>query len=128
MQRVLVIAGATGVGKSALALRIAERLGCASISADSRQVYRGLRIGTAQPSAAERARVTHELVDFLPLDKRYSAQQFADDSRSRLDGIRRANQGVFVILARDRAPGVEEAAQRFKTVRVVSTVEYYLRD
>lgn len=58
---------------------------------------------------------------------RVAAQQFADDSGSRLSGIRRANQGVFVIQARDRVPGVDEAAQRFKTVRVVTTVEYYLR-
>ncbi|MEQ9398467.1 MAG: hypothetical protein RJQ04_04805 [Longimicrobiales bacterium] len=57
---------------------------------------------------------------------RLAAQQFADDSGSEIDGIRRANQGVFVILPRDNAPGVAEAAQRFKTVRVVTTVEYHL--
>ncbi len=58
---------------------------------------------------------------------RLAAQQFADDSGSGIGGIRRANQGVFVIMARDRAPGVDEAAQRFKTVRVVSTIEYHLQ-
>ena len=42
--------------------------------------------------------------------------------------IRRANQGVFVILARDRAPGIMEGSQLQKTVRVVSTIEYYLKD
>jgi hypothetical protein len=59
---------------------------------------------------------------------REAAEQFAQDSGSRLGGIRRANQGVFVILPRDRAPGIEESSQVEKTVRVVSTVEYLLVD
>jgi hypothetical protein len=59
---------------------------------------------------------------------REAAEQFAADSRSRIAGIRRANQGVFVILARDRAPGLSEPSQLEKTVRVVSTVEYLLED
>ena len=61
-------------------------------------------------------------------EARKSAEQFAKDSKSRLGGIRRANQGVFVILPRDEAPGVSEPGQIFKTVRVVTTVEYLLRD
>ncbi len=59
---------------------------------------------------------------------RESADQFATDSRSRLGGIRRANQGVFEILARDQAPGIQEQGQIAKRVRVVSTVEYFLKD
>lgn len=61
-------------------------------------------------------------------EARKAAEQFAKDSRSRLAGIRRANQGVFVILPRDEAPGITEPSQIVKTVRVVSTVEYRLRD
>ncbi len=59
---------------------------------------------------------------------REAAEQFALDSRSELGGIRQANQGVFVILPRDQAPGIDEAGQLNKTVRVVSTIEYYLKD
>jgi hypothetical protein len=59
---------------------------------------------------------------------REAADRFATDSRSRLGGIRRANQGVFEILARDQAPGVSEQGQISKRVRVVSTVEYFLKD
>lgn len=59
---------------------------------------------------------------------REAAVQFATDSGSQLGGIRRATQGVFVILPRDRAPGISEESQLHKTVRVVSTVEYDLRD
>jgi hypothetical protein len=59
---------------------------------------------------------------------RESAQQFARDSRSALGGIRTASQGMFEILPRDQAPGVQEESQLVKIVRVVSTVEYFLRD
>lgn len=59
---------------------------------------------------------------------RSSAKQFAHDSGSELGGIRRANQGVFVILARDKAPMLREESQIRKTVRVVSTIDYYLTD
>lgn len=59
---------------------------------------------------------------------REAAVEFAGDSNSRLGGIRRANQGVFQILPRDPVPGVGEQNRIEKTVRIVSTVEYYLRD
>jgi hypothetical protein len=58
---------------------------------------------------------------------RVAAEQFAADSRSDLAGIRQANQGVFVILPRDQAPGINEGAQLQKVVRVVSTVQYFLK-
>jgi hypothetical protein len=59
---------------------------------------------------------------------REAAEQFARDSKSRIGGIRRANQGTFEILARDKAPGITEESQISKTVRVVSTVEYALEN
>mgnify|MGYP002787157026 CR=1 FL=1 len=59
---------------------------------------------------------------------RESAEQFARDSRSSIGGIRQANQGYFEILPRDQAPGISEASQLTKRVRVVATVEYLLKD
>lgn len=59
---------------------------------------------------------------------REAAEQFARDSRSDLGGIRKANQGVFEIVGRDQAPGIMSEGQIAKTVRVVSTIEYFLRD
>jgi hypothetical protein len=59
---------------------------------------------------------------------REGAEQFARDSRSALGGIRRASQGVFEILPRDQAPGITQEGQLVKTVRVVTTVEYGLKD
>ena len=66
-------------------------------------------------------------------EARKAAEQFAKDSKSRLDGIHTANQGVFVILPRDataadQGPGRNEQSQILKTVRVVTTVEYLLRN
>jgi len=67
----LVLTGPTGSGKSALALDLAERLSAEIIAADSMTLYRGMDIGTAKPSAADRARIRHHLVDVL--DPRDSA-------------------------------------------------------
>lgn len=58
---------------------------------------------------------------------REAAEQFAKDSRTALGRIRQASQGVFVILPRDQAPGVNESSQLQKIVRVVSTVQYFLK-
>lgn len=80
MRRVLVIMGATATGKSGLALALAEAAGREIVSADSRQIYRGLRVGTAQPTADERARVPHHCVDFLAPSERWSARAFAEEA------------------------------------------------
>ncbi len=58
---------------------------------------------------------------------REAAEQFARDSKSEIGEIRQASQGVFEILPRDQAPGISEESQIFKTVRVVSTIDYALR-
>jgi len=57
---------------------------------------------------------------------REAAAQFAHDSKSEIGEIRQASQGVFEILLRDQAPGISEESQIFKTVRVVSTIDYAL--
>ncbi len=69
-----------------------------------------------------------EMIAEATAEARRAAEQFAKDSGSGIGSIRRANQGVFVIRARDRAPGITEQGQLRKTVRVVSTIEYYLKD
>ena len=75
----VVITGPTGSGKSALAVRLAQALGCEIISADSRQIYKHIPIGTAAPSPAERAAVPHHFVETLELDQYYSAAQYEQD-------------------------------------------------
>lgn len=68
-----------------------------------------------------------DMIATATANARIAAEQFARDSRTSLGNIRQANQGVFVILPRDQAPGVQEGGQLNKTVRVVSTVQYFLR-
>jgi tRNA dimethylallyltransferase len=74
----VVIVGPTAVGKSALALELCERFHGEIVSADSRQVYRELDIGTAKPTPEDRARVAHHLVDFVPPDRRLSLAEYQE--------------------------------------------------
>ena len=80
MKKVIVITGPTASGKSALAVEKALELGTEIISADSRQIYRGIPIVTAQPTADQLAAVPHHLVGTLPLDAYYSASMFEEDA------------------------------------------------
>ncbi|MDQ6887707.1 MAG: tRNA (adenosine(37)-N6)-dimethylallyltransferase MiaA [Gemmatimonadota bacterium] len=73
-----MICGPTAAGKSPLALALAERFGATILSADSRQIYRGFDVGTAKPTAAERARVPHRGVDLIEPVERWSAAAWAD--------------------------------------------------
>lgn len=73
------LVGPTAVGKTALVTALSARLPLEIISLDSRQLYRGLVIGTAQPTVAEQAACPHHLVDFIDPDESYSAQRFRAD-------------------------------------------------
>jgi tRNA dimethylallyltransferase len=84
----LVVAGPTAVGKSAVALELSQRLGGEIVIADSRHVYRGIDLATAKPSADERSRVPHHLVDVVELGERYTAADYAADAGAALDAIR----------------------------------------
>ncbi len=88
------LAGPTAVGKSAVALALAEMLGGEIISVDSMQVYRGLDIGTAKPNAPERARVPHHLLDVVELTEAFDAAKF----------VRLAEAAVKKIQGRGRVP------------------------
>src|SRR5688572_5706836 len=83
----LVVAGPTGVGKTAAAIALARRLPLEVVSADSRQVYRGMDTATGKPSAAERAAVDHHLIDVVDPDDRYSAARFRQEAAAAIAGI-----------------------------------------
>lgn len=76
----IVVTGATASGKTALSIELAERLGCDVISADSRQIYKGIPIGTAAPTREELARVCHHFIAALPLDAYYSAARYEQEA------------------------------------------------
>src|SRR3990172_5643002 len=72
----VLIIGPTAVGKTELAIQLAERLGGEIVSADSRQVYRGMDIGTAKPTREEQARVPHHLIDLVNPDENFSLADY----------------------------------------------------
>jgi len=76
----IVIAGPTAVGKTALGIQLAQYLGTEIISADARQCYQGMTIGTAQPTLTAMQGVPHHLVNFLPVHASYNAERFAQDA------------------------------------------------
>lgn len=88
MKSIPAILGPTATGKTRLAVAVAERIGGEIISADSRQAYRGLTVGTAAPTGAELARVPHHGVGFLAPGERYGAGRFARCARTWIEDIR----------------------------------------
>jgi len=94
---VIAIVGPTASGKSALAIRVAERLGVEIVSADSRQVYRGMDIGTAKPTAEDRARVPHHLVDVVDPGERYDVLRYQRDAWRALTEIRARRRVALVV-------------------------------
>ena len=84
------------MGKTAAAIEVAQHLGCDIINADSRQVFRGIPIGTAAPTPEEQALVRHHFVQFKELDEYYSAAQFETDVMALLPSLfKRANCAVM---------------------------------
>lgn len=96
--RLFVLAGPTGSGKTALAVEAAERCGAEVVSADSQQVYAGFALGTAQPSAEQRARVRHHLVGHLdPRAARMDAARWAAEALEAIDEIRSRGRRPLVV-------------------------------
>lgn len=94
--RVVVVLGATATGKTDLALRLAESVGGEVVNADSRYFYRGMDIGTAKPSAEERARVPHHLIDLLDPTEPFSLGAFLELAYAAIEGV--ASRGHVPIV------------------------------
>ena len=90
----LCILGPTAVGKTEISIAVAEALEAEIVSADSRQIYRYMDIGTAKPTPAEQARVRHHLVDFVEPDERFSVADYQ----------RAADKAIRDIQSRDKQP------------------------
>lgn len=94
---VFTIAGPTAVGKTDLSLEIAERLGAEIVSADSRQVYRELTIGTAKPSAEAQERVPHHFIGERSVRNPFSAGAYAREANERIKSIRARGRTALVV-------------------------------
>lgn len=94
---VVVITGPTGVGKSAVAMELAPVFGAEILSADSRQVYRHLDIGTAKPTLSERSRVPHHLLDLVEPDQPFSAAVFREQADRQLLDLATRGKVAFLV-------------------------------
>ena len=94
MTRLVAVVGPTAAGKTALAVELAERLGGEVVNADSMQLYRGMDVGTAKPTAAERRGVAHHVLDVWEVTERASVAEYQ----------RLARVAVDAVLARGRVP------------------------
>ncbi|HVA41757.1 MAG TPA: tRNA (adenosine(37)-N6)-dimethylallyltransferase MiaA [Candidatus Binataceae bacterium] len=91
------IVGPTGAGKTAVAIAVAERLGAEIVNADSRQIYRGMDLGTAKPSAADRARVRHHLIDVCDPRRPIDVAEFARIATAALNAIAARGRPAIVV-------------------------------
>ena len=96
MPTLLVILGPTGVGKTELSLRVAERYQCPIVNCDSRQIYRHIPIGTAAPTAEEQARVRHYFIATRELEEDYNAGQYERDAMELLEQLFRTHETVVM--------------------------------
>ena len=87
MKTLVIVTGPTGSGKTDLAIELAESLDTEIVSADSRQIFRGIPIGTAVPSPEQLARVRHHFVETLGLEEYYSAAMYEEEALATLDMI-----------------------------------------
>ncbi len=86
-ERIIIIVGPTASGKTALAIALAKKLNGEIISADSRQLYRGLDIGTGKVTTAEMDGISHHLLDVADPSSTYTAHDFARDAREKIENI-----------------------------------------
>ena len=94
---IIAIVGPTAVGKSDLAIDLAERLGAEIVSADSMQVYVGMDIGTAKVTESERRGVPHHMIDVWPPDHEVSVVEFRDRARASVEEIEARGRDVVIV-------------------------------
>jgi len=122
--RIVCVVGPTASGKTEIGVAIAEAVGGEIVAADSRQVYRGFDIGTAKPSAAERARARHHCVDLVEPDDTFDVARFRAAAAAAIADIRRRGRAAIVVggtglYVRALLGGLCPAPPRVPAVRAV---------
>ncbi|MFN2449455.1 MAG: tRNA (adenosine(37)-N6)-dimethylallyltransferase MiaA [Candidatus Baltobacteraceae bacterium] len=130
---VLIVAGPTASGKTEAALALAQRFDAEIVGADSRQIYRGMDVGTAAPTAAQRSLVPHHLVGFLDPSQRYSAARFVNDAIEAIQNIHARGKRAIVaggtgFYIRALTGGIELAAAHDETLRLRLAREARMHD
>ena len=96
MKKLIVILGPTGVGKTDLSIELANQLQCPIISADSRQIYKGLTIGTDAPTQRQLERAKHYFIGTLSVEDYFSASEFEDEAIKLLDELHKSHNNVVM--------------------------------
>jgi tRNA dimethylallyltransferase len=120
----ILLLGPTASGKSALALELAEILGCEIVSVDSAQIYRHMDIGTAKPDSDQRTRIPHHLIDIIDPHESYSAARFRDDTLAIMREITERGKipllvGGTMLYFQALTEGLNDLPQADPTVRLV---------
>ncbi len=120
--RILCLVGPTASGKTEVGILLAERLGGEILSADARQVYRRLDIGTAKPTAAERARAAHHLLDLVDPDEAFHAGRFLCEAERAIEAVRSRGRLPIVVggtglYVRALVRGLDAPVGRFPVIR-----------
>ena len=121
----IIVLGATGVGKTELAIALARQLNGEIIGADSRQVYRHLDIGTAKPNARQRAAVPHHLIDFVAPDHSLSLAEYQDLAYSAIDEVHA--RGALPLLVGGSGQYISAVEEGWSIPRVPPDHDYRAR-
>lgn len=126
--KLIVILGATAVGKTALSLSLAKKLNTEIISGDSMLVYKGFDIGAAKPTEAERAEVKHHLIDILPPDAKYNVMDFISEAKKIIANLN--NEGKIPVLAGGTGLYIKSLIEgyEFSEDKTKSTRSYFVKN
>lgn len=94
---VIIIVGPTAVGKTKLSIQLAKEINAAIVSADSRQIYIGMDIGTAKPSIKERQGIKHYFIDYISPAENFSAGTYGNEARNVIEKLRGQGKNVIVV-------------------------------
>jgi tRNA dimethylallyltransferase len=122
MKRLVAIIGPTGTGKSRLALHLTRRLNAEIVSADSRQVYRYLNIGTAKPTTKELSTVQHHLIDIIDPDEDFSLAQYQQLAGEAIEDIQQ--RGRLPLLVGGSGLYVRAVLEGWQIPRVAPDIEF----
>ena len=97
LQKIIVVCGATGIGKTSISIALAKEFNGEIISADSMQVYKYMNIGTAKPTKEEQSKIKHHLIDFISPDVDFNAFKFHTLANEKIDELKKKQKLPFIV-------------------------------